>query len=309
MNDQTSPCATAIRLRVRHGAQADFFAWQARMAAAAAAAPGFVSIEFIPVLRAAAEWQMVTQFSDAHRLCEWRNSPERTFLHRELEAVLDGAAAPEEEAADFHAQGSVTEVIVTRVRVGLEAAFRDWSARIQRAQAEFPGYRGTYLQAPSREQAVWTTLVRYATTGQLDAWLASAERRRLIDESAALVESWSSRRLAGAFAGWFPPEQSGATPASWKQSMVVLLVLFPIVMLELRFLVPRLRALDPVVATFFGNAISVWLLAWPAMPLANRALGWWLRPGPARARRIAPLGTALLLGLYAAEIAVFLRVV
>lgn len=99
------------------------------------------------------------------------------------------------------------------------------------------------------------------------------------------------------------------TPASWKQSMVVLLMLFPIVMVELRFLLPALRGLDPVLGTFLGNAISVWLLSWPMMPIANRGLDWWLRPRPAAARRITPLGIALLLGLYMAEIAVFLRVV
>jgi uncharacterized protein len=309
MKADTSPSAIAVRLRVRDGAQADFFSWQARMAAAASAASGFVSIEFIPVLRASSEWQMVTQFADADRLGEWQNSPRRACLYHELNCLLDGGGASEEDAADFHAQGSVTEVIVTKVRSGSESAFGDWSARIQRAQAEFPGYRGAYVQAPSGEQAVWTTLVRFATTGQLDTWLASPERHRLIDESAALIESWSSRRLAGAFAGWFPPEESRVTPPGWKQSMVVLLMLFPIVMMELRFLIPRLRGLDPVLATFLGNAISVWLLSWPLMPVANRALDWWLRPQPAGARWITPLGSSLLIGLYLAEIAVFLRLV
>ena len=133
--------------------------------------------------------------------------------------------------------------------------------------------------APSREQTTWTTLIRFATTGQLDSWLASTERRRLVDVSAALVESWSSRRLDGAFAGWFPPEGVGPAPLGWKQSMIVRLMLFPIVMIELRLLVPRLRGLDPVFVTFLGNAISVWLLAWPMTPLANRAFDWWLQPG------------------------------
>ncbi len=96
---------------------------------------------------------------------------------------------------------------------------------------------------------------------------------------------------------------------SWKQSMVVLLMLFPIVMVELRFLLPRLRGLDEVLATFLGNALSVWVLAWPLMPLANRGLDWWLRPGLAGAWFITPLGIGLLLGLYLAEITVFLRFV
>jgi len=307
MNDETPASAVALGLHVRDGAQAAFFAWQARMAAAAAAAPGFVSIELIPVLQSRTEWQMIVQFRDPQRLSEWRGSEPHARLREAVQPLLDGAAEPEEgTAADYHAQGSVTEVITTRVRPGLEAAFRDWSARIQQAQAEFPGYRGAYLQAPSQEQGFWTTLIRYATTGQLDAWLASPERRRLIAESASLVESWSSRRLERAFAGWFPAEDASAAPPSWKQSMVVLLMLFPIVMLELRFLVPRLRGLDPVFGTFLGNAVSVWLLAWPMMPIANRALDWWLRPVARATPWITPAGVALLLGLYIIEIAAFL---
>lgn len=310
MKDRASTSAAiAVRLRVRDGAHTAFLAWQARMTTIAAAAAGFVSIEFVPVLQSRSEWQMVMQFSDASRLCEWRASHPRASLYQELEGLLDGAVPREEQPADFHAQGSVTEVIATRVRPGLESAFRDWSARIQQAQAEFPGYRGTYLQAPSREQTAWTTLIRFATTEQLDSWLASTERRRLVDASAALVESWSSRRLEGAFAGWFPPEGAGPAPPGWKQSMIVLLMLFPIVMIELRLLVPRLRGLDPVFVTFLGNAISVWLLAWPMMPLANRAFDWWLRLGPFGPRLVTAAGIVLLLALYIIEIAVFVRVI
>jgi uncharacterized protein len=148
-------------------------------------------------------------------------------------------------------------------------------------------------------------LIRFATPTQLDAWLASAERRRLIAESESLVEAWSSRRLATPFGGWFPGEGIGGMPPNWKQSMVVLLMLFPIVVLEMRFLVPLTRALNPVLGTFLGNAISVGLLAWPVMPLANRAFDWWLRPSPASAGPTTRLGTALLVGLYVSEILAF----
>jgi hypothetical protein len=91
MNAATSRSAITVRLRVRNGAQAEFLTWQARAAAMVAAPPGFVSIEFIPVLRLNAEWQMVLQFYDLHRLGEWRAPPERGVLYQELAALLDGA--------------------------------------------------------------------------------------------------------------------------------------------------------------------------------------------------------------------------
>ena len=271
-----------------------------------AAAPGFLSIEFMPVLGSQSEWQMVLQFRDAQSFAEWRSSAGRNQLHEEVQLLLrDAAALSEAPAPDLHAQGSVTEAITTQVSPGMKEAFLDWSAKIQQAQAEFPGYRGMYLQSPSREQTFWTTLIRFATPGQLDAWLASAERRRLIAQSERLVQSWSSRRVANPFAGWFAAAEDREAPPNWKQSMVVLLMLFPIVVLELRFMTPLTKWLNPVLGTFVGNAVSVSLLAWPVMPLANRALDWWLRPRRRMRRWITGFGSALLLGLYALEIVAF----
>lgn len=85
----------------------------------------------------------------------------------------------------------------------------------------------------------------------------------------------------------------------------MLLVLFPVVMLEIRFLSPLTAGLPTAVATFIGNAISVSLVSWLLMGLATAALGWWLTPAPNRRRRIEFLGACVMLGLYAAEIALF----
>jgi antibiotic biosynthesis monooxygenase (ABM) superfamily enzyme len=124
------------------------------------------------------------------------------------------------------------------VKPGSKTAYLEWSARILQAQARFPGYRGTYLQSSTAGQAFWTALIRFATPTDLDACLASSERLCLVRESEALVETWSGHRLTPPFAGWFPAEAVGGTPPDWKQAMVVLLMLFPIVVMELHFLAP-----------------------------------------------------------------------
>lgn len=261
------------------------------MAAAIAGSPGFLSIE---VLR------------------QWRRSDACQQLVAEARALLrgDGTIEPQEQVApDFHVSSGVTEVITTRLRPGMEDAFRAWSARIHQAQARFPGFKGAYLQPPQSErQGYWTTLLRFATPDQLDAWLASAERQQLVAESEALVESWENRRLPTSFAGWFPTDPAaGKAPAAWKQTMLVLLVLFPIVMLELRFLSPALRPLNPALGTFVGNALSVALVSWLLMPLVIRPLAWWLQPRGAGGRWITATGLAVVLGLYAVELVAFWR--
>jgi antibiotic biosynthesis monooxygenase (ABM) superfamily enzyme len=79
-------------------------------------------------------------------------------------------------------------------------------------------------------------------------------------------------------------------------------MLFPVVMLELRFLNPHLRGLNPAVGTFIGNAISVGLTTWPLIPLAIYGFHAWLFPEnqPRWLVRIMPIALVL---CYALEIA------
>jgi uncharacterized protein len=87
--------------------------------------------------------------------------------------------------------------------------------------------------------------------------------------------------------------------------MIVLLMLYPIVMLELLFLNPLLRSLGMAEATFIGNLLSVAALGWVLVPPANRAFDWWLRPRPNAPQWATPAGVALTIGLYALSVAVF----
>lgn len=90
----------------------------------------------------------------------------------------------------------------------------------------------------------------------------------------------------------------------WKQMMIVLLMLFPIVMLELIFLSPYLSTLHFSLATFIGNAISVALLSWPFMSIAIYCLNWWLTPiNMTTGKSIA--GALLVIGLYVIEVVFF----
>jgi antibiotic biosynthesis monooxygenase (ABM) superfamily enzyme len=207
--DHPGAAAVMTKLCLREDAQAGWLSWQSRFTRAAASLPGFLSLETVPVGSAANDWRVIQRFRTAEQLQQWCCSDARAQLLAEARSLLDGDGTgdPEhEDAPDFHAESSVTEVITTRVRPGMESAFLDWSAHIQEAQARFPGFRGMYLQPPSSErQGYWVSLLRFAQPQQLDAWLESAERRKLLCESEALVETWENHRLPTAFAGWSPP--------------------------------------------------------------------------------------------------------
>lgn len=303
-------CEIVTRVVLAPGNAAGWAEWQSAFTRAAVAAPGFLSIEIIPLSGGADEWHVIQRFASSEWLAAWRIAPLRVTALARLAALRAMGSTPADDMAapDFHAVSAVTEVITTRIAPGREEAFQDWAARMQAVQAIFPGYLGTLVQAQlSAELPFWTTLVRFASPAELDAWLASPERAERLSEADPRDSAWHSHRLSGPFAGWFAAGAGQVTPAAWKQSALVLLVLFPVVMLEMRFLSPMLAGLPVALATFIGNAISVALVSWLLMRLAVFCLGWWLSPplGP-RGRRVEALGAGTLFGLYLLEIVIFI---
>jgi antibiotic biosynthesis monooxygenase (ABM) superfamily enzyme len=307
--DTSSPCGILTRISLVSEQGAAWAAWQSRFTQAAAEAPGFLSIEIIPLFGADPEWHVIQRFDSPSGLARWQDGETRQRLMKELLPLrAEGKAVVDERAADFHAVSAVTEVITTRVSAGREANFLAWAARMQALQATCTGYLGTLVQAPlSAELPFWTTLVRFSSPAELDAWLASPERLAQLAEADPAVSAWQSHRLSGPFAGWFPTRAGQATPPAWKQSALVLLVLFPVVMLEMRFLSPLLHGLPVAVGTFIGNAISVALVSWLLMRLAVFCLGWWLQPkDDTRKVTVEWLGAATLIGLYILEVLAFI---
>jgi uncharacterized protein len=311
MNDNNS-AALVTRIRVHAGIERDFAAWHARMAIAPGSFPGFISSEIkAPAGPEENEWSVVQHFRSVDDMRAWQRSDVHQHLLSEIGAIMGNGAFRELENGEVDSDSSVTEVIATIVKPGLEHSYREWAVKIHAIEAQFPGYRGGFLQPPvSEKQPYWTTLVRFATPGELDNWLNSDERKKLLGEHKGLVQSWTMRRLSDSFAGWFPSEgPDREPPTTLKQSMVVLLVLFPIVMAELRFLTPLLKRLPSAPATFVGNAISVGLIGWPLMPIAMVFLNWWLSPRPGTTSAFRAAGYALIAALYVAEIAMLWNLV
>jgi antibiotic biosynthesis monooxygenase (ABM) superfamily enzyme len=309
MNGASLPSGITTKVSIAPSAGAAWAGWQPSFTRAAAASQGFLSLEIIPASADALQWHVIQRFRSAETLELWRRSAGREILMRDLAPLRAGPGdEPQEETApDFHSVSAVTEVITTTVSPGQEPAYQAWAARIQAQQATFPGYLGTLVQAPlAPEIAYWTTLVRFATPVQLEAWLGSPLRADLLKAADPHVASWQSHRMASPFAGWFPPTASARPPAAWKQTCLVLLVLFPVVMLEIRFFSPLLAGQHVAIATFIGNAISVSLVSWPLMKIAVFCLGWWLQPLPARRWRVEALGACTIVGLYLIELLTFM---
>lgn len=295
----------------RAGVENDFAQWPVRLQKAVLAHPGTLSCEFWPPTPPDQEaWVAVIRFQTIDALRAWRVSETCRALLKEVEPLVEGGRVVQligGAATEFYVQNSATEVIVTEVKPGKEEAYRDWAARIDKIESTFPGFRGSYVQAPGAGEQHWTTLLRFDTIEKLNAWLESSQRKSILKEADELVDRVLVHRVDTSFPGWVPRDPvTGKPPNMWKTAALVLLVLFPVVMLELKFLMPHLSAIGLPLRMFIGNAISVALTTWPLMPLAIRIFHAWLFPEN-HPKWLVLASPVLLIACYCAELAFFWR--
>jgi uncharacterized protein len=308
---ETPNVATAVStVQVRHGEEGAFTGWLADLNKTISTFPGYVSAVVIPpVPPLQSDWVMVQRFQTIGELRTWLDSGERRSL------LARGALLLVNEGTTSVILGSntepsphdmVTEIFTVSVKPGKEEEYREWVEHIRQIEARFPGYQGLHVQPPIPGlQDDWVSLLRFDTAEHLNAWLESDARHDALREVEPFVYK-REKQVATSFSGWFTfADAPGKAPPSWKQSMIVLLTLYPIVMLERMFLSPLLGSLDLAEATFIGNLLSVVATGFVLIPLSLRAFEWWLLPRPSDSSKVEAAGVAFVIGLYALSIAVF----
>jgi len=309
MSQNAALIATA---RVRPGKEEAFSVWQAKHDTVIGAFPGYISSDMVPPAsgKAGDPWTIILNFETEENLKNWQESSERGKILAELIPLIEGGNFGETVKIGESGEApnaEVTEVIFSKVKPGKADQYREWAGRIQAAQAKYPGYRGMYLQPPPQGSVGghWTSILRFDSAVHLEAWMNAPERKALIAETKEFIESEELMRLATAFPGWVPIDpMTGEGPPNWKAAMLVLLGLFPIVMLEMKYLSPILTALGlhASLATFIGNAISVALTSFFTMPWCVNWFGWWLFP-KGNAAAITTKGVVIICVFYAIEVA------
>jgi len=304
----SQPSVLIATVKVRPGSEEAFTTWQSHQIAALSKFPGFISTDFVPPLdgKVGEPWTIIMNFDSDAAIAAWQGSPERAAVLAEVTPLLDGGNFAETASSTAQAPSlEVTEVIFSKVKPGMADRYREWAARIQSAQATIPGYRGMYLQPPANGQdGHWTSILRYDSPASLEKWMTSPVRKKLITETEDFIESEELLRLQTSFPGWVPLDPlTNEPPPNWKAAMLVLLGLFPIVMLEMKYLSPILTAmgLHASLATFIGNVISVALTSFATMPLFVNWFGWWLFPQGNKSAQTAK-GSAIICAFFALEV-------
>lgn len=293
--------------RVRPESAQAFAQWQDGTSAIVGKFPGFVDQKVIPPTPPAQDdWVIVQRFTSTEAALAWLHSDQRLTRVKHIAPMLVGRddvhIVNDDEAGVL--PSPVSAVISTRIKPGQEDAYRTWERRIAAAQSKAPGFQGYRFEPPvPGVQDDWLAIVRFDSEANLQAWLNSPERHKLIGEAEAFTEEFHARITRTGFDQWFPAAVGGAPPvAAWKQNMLVLLLLYPIVFLfgafiQNPFLIDRAH-LPFAIALFIGNVVSILLLNY-LVPWSSNRFEWWLRPTGRDPWRTEIGGTLMLITLYA----------
>jgi antibiotic biosynthesis monooxygenase (ABM) superfamily enzyme len=91
--------------------------------------------------------------------------------------------------------GAALLILGQRVRQGREDDYLAWERKIVAAASKYPGYRGADVKPPNDIQPDWVIVYKFDSVPQLQNWLNSSTRQRLIDEAADLFDGPGTRQV------------------------------------------------------------------------------------------------------------------
>jgi antibiotic biosynthesis monooxygenase (ABM) superfamily enzyme len=120
------------------------------------------------------------------------------------------------------------------------------------------------------------------------------------------VEHYSLRRIGSGFEGWFDTSPNTAPPARWRQALVILSALFPVILVMRTLLAPVFRWFPLPVAFLILLALDMAFLTYVVMPHYSRLMQFWLKPAAVFNWRRELAGLGIVLGMIGVTLGVFL---
>lgn len=163
------------------------------------------------------------------------------------------------------------------VRPAARQKYEDWIANVTRECQRFAGFQGVAVIRPSAGDFGYTLLVHFDSHAQLQAWVGSEQRGRLVEELRPLL--LRAERLRAGVGLWFTPANDGQRQARpYKQFMLTFSAIYP-----LSQGVPALLSmltegwpLPAGVVPLLASGLIVWLMVYVIMPRYVKAVSGWL---------------------------------
>ena len=186
------------------------------------------------------------------------------------------------------AADAVVFVVTRRIRPGCEQQFQEWVARISETEAKLPGFLGREDIPPlANGQNTWTHVIRFASAADQEAWFEADSYKAFIEEVRPLCTEVHRSNPIHGFGSWFTmPEQTGqGVVPTWKQTLVVVLSLYPSIYL-ISWVFTSHEDWPFAVKLLASNIFAVSVVSWITLPFARRCIGWWMPRSPDRSRGV-----------------------
>lgn len=289
---------------------ADFSKWLTDFAYGALALKGFFSAEIIPPEISDNEarpviWHVVHRFHNEELCTVWLNSTERKIQLDTLAAEFKEHVQERTVSSSFNGHGSSIVAIETYVAPGKEDSYFQWKRKLEATQSSFPGYKGSYLQAPvPGRDNYWSSILRFCSPADLEFWLHSEQRLSLVKENKEFEASTRAQFIGSTFPGWEPTISGKPVTPAWKTACLVVLVLYPLLVMQRHFLLPLLAGLNAALAVAITSVCSVAVVSLIGMPFLVKKFTWWLLPAVKDADKIEKKGTTIVIAIFLFEVSI-----
>lgn len=189
--------------------------------------------------------------------------------------------------------GPVTLVISEVVDLSQLPAYEAWTKGINHDARQFEGFLGVDVIRPrDHDHPEYVVIVKFETYECLRCWLVSPTYRDWMNQSSGLIAARSQQQLPSGLELWFtlphaPSERRSplSSPPYYKQVVLGVLAVYPLILLANGLLGPLLAGLPPLLGLFVSVVFVSALLSYPVMPWLSKRLAFWLYPKARRSRQ------------------------
>ena len=177
----------------------------------------------------------------------------------------------------------ITLVISEVVEPNLIKEYEAWAKGINQSAQQFEGFIGVDVIRPRDHQhPEYVVIVKFDNYDHCKNWLTSSIYQQWMQRAEEFIAQRSQQQLPDGLELWFTLPKSKFSnppqPAYYKQVIIGVITVYPLILLANLFLNPFLQGFPALLGLLISVIFVSALLTYPVMPYITKILNFWLYP-------------------------------